>query len=87
MKTIKIGDMKTRYFFRVSSKKIILDLVVSCLIVFLMFFRVPLYRDIFLNQNFLRQFFDIAVNFLVYMLIFYTPSCYLVLLFFKGERK
>ncbi|MFA5259448.1 MAG: hypothetical protein WC979_08455 [Candidatus Pacearchaeota archaeon] len=87
MKIVKISDMKTKYFFRVTFKKLILDLVVSGLIVFLMFFRVPLYQDIFLRQNFLRQFFDIVVNFIVYMLIFYTPCCYLVLLFFKGERK
>jgi hypothetical protein len=87
MKNIKLGDMKTRDFFRFSFKKILIDLIVSGLLVFLMFFKAPLYRDIFLRESLGRQIVDIGVNFLVYVLIFYIPSCYFTLKFFRGERK
>jgi len=86
MKNIKIGDMKVRDFFRCTFKKIIIDLIPSILLVFLMFFSVPLYKDIFLRESFIKQVVDITVNFVVYMLIFYTPSCYLALKFFKGKK-
>jgi hypothetical protein len=87
MKSIKIGDMRTRNFFKFTFKKVIIDLVISIVLVYLIFFSVPLYKNMFLRESFARQVIDIVVNFVVYMAIFYTPSCYLSLFIFKGERK
>ena len=84
---IKVGDMRAKDFFRFSFKKILMDLIISGLLVYLMFFCVPLYKNMFLREGFGRQIIDVIVNLVVYMIIFYTPSCYLSLKFFKGDRR
>lgn len=83
----KIGDMKIKDFFRFSFKKIIIDIIISGLLVYLMFFKAPFYSNIFLRESLGRQIIDLTVNFMVYMVIFYTPICYFILKFFKGERR
>ena len=82
----KIRDVSTGTFFRITSRKIVVDAVISVVLVLLFFYLLPFASYVYSQESFGKKIVDIIVNTIVYMLIFYPLSCYITLLLFKKER-
>ena len=83
----KIGDLEVSTFFKFTTKKILIDALISVILVLLIFFTLPVFRNIFLSNSLFLQIIDVIFNTLIFMIIFYTLSCYLSLKLFYEERK
>ena len=84
---IKIKDVSIGTFFRLSLKKIILDLSLSVLLFVWFISSVPIAKEMIIKENIQVRIFDIVGNILLYALLFYPLCCYIILLISKKERK
>ena len=83
---IRIGDISAGTFFKITVKKLAIDLFISILFVYIFFSVVPWANQVYIKEAFFARITDIVTNTLVYMLLFYSLSCYICLVLFKSER-
>jgi len=69
-------ELSVGEFFRISSLKIIVDLIISLALALLFLLFLPISRELFLSESLKRQIIDVVVNTLVYMLVLYPYTCW-----------
>jgi len=84
---IPIRNVSTGTFFKVTFRKLLIDVLISLILVWVIFTKVFLVKMALMNESPSAKIIDIVLNVVIYCIILYPLSCFISLLMFRGERK
>lgn len=77
----KISSMPIGRFFRFTLRKVILDLILAIILVFIFIYSVPWAKNAFIQLSLYSKIIDVLVNVIIYGVILYPAACFLIVYF------
>lgn len=82
----RLSEISIGEFFKFTIGKIIIDFIVSLILVFLFFIIIPSASVLFFEESLIKQTIDVAVNTIIYMILFYPYACLISAYFWRKKK-